>query len=227
LRRGERNLQGVGGIGEYGFPMRGENLLYGQPLQSLAEPRADSIRVQPDEPLRWTEGKAALASEQNVARHEGRVRGEPKEHLVGAPGINRENSAGERLACAKDVRHRPTLLDKLARRLMHPDPRAWVSLDKRRRAPRVPEDRDQDVHGARCPGDVAVESFKEARRLLGRDERIDQRDRVLRLQVETADLLSPFLLGGPLRVKSGPAPETRPELLYPHGAKVYLSPRWL
>jgi hypothetical protein len=28
-------------------------------------------------------------------------------------------------------------------------------------------------------------------------------------------------------VKSGPAPETRPELLYPHGAKVYLSPRWL
>jgi hypothetical protein len=77
----------VGGIGDYGFAMRGENLLYGQPLQSLAEPRADSIRVQPDEPLRWTEGKAALASKQNVARHESRVRGEPKEHLVGAPGI--------------------------------------------------------------------------------------------------------------------------------------------
>jgi hypothetical protein len=28
-------------------------------------------------------------------------------------------------------------------------------------------------------------------------------------------------------VKSGPAPEARPELLYSHGAKVYLSRRWL
>jgi hypothetical protein len=110
---------------------------------------------------------------------------------------------------------------------MHPDPRSWVSLDKCPRAPRVPENRDQDVHGACCPGDVAVESFKEARRVLGWDERIDQRDRVFRLLVEAADLFSPFLLGGPLRVKSGPAPEARPELLYSHGAKVYLSRRWL
>jgi hypothetical protein len=195
----ERSFQGIDGTCEYGLAMGGKNVLDVQSLQSLTQPRSHGIRVQPDEPLCWTEGEAALGSEQNVARHKGRVRGEPKEHLIGAPGMDRKNPAGERLACAKDVRDRRALLDKLASRLVRPDPRSWVSLDKRPRAPCMPEDRDQDVHRERCPGDVAVESFKEARRVLGRDERIDQRDRIRRFLVDTADLLSPFLLGGPLR----------------------------
>jgi hypothetical protein len=89
---------------------------------------------------------------------------------------------------------------------VHPNPRSWVSLDERRRAPRMPEDRDQDVHRVRCPGHVAVESLKEARRILRRDERIDQRDRILCFLVETADLLSPLLLGGPLRGSSARDP---------------------
>ena len=207
--------------------MRGENVLDVQSLQSLTEPRSHGIRIQPDEPLRWTEGKSVLRSEQNVARHEGSVRREPKEHLIGAPGIDGENPARERFACAKDVRDRRALLDKLASRLVHPNPRSWVSLDKHRRASRVPEDRDQDVHRARCPGHVVVESFKEARRILRRDERIDQRDRILRFLVETADLLSPFHLGGPLRVKSGPTPETRPDLLHSQGKEFYpVLPDW-
>jgi hypothetical protein len=135
--------------------------------------------------------------------------------------MDRKNPAGERLACAKDVRDRRALLDKLASRLVRPDPRSWVSLDKRPRAPCMPEDRDQDVHRERCPGDVAVESFKEARRVLGRDERIDQRDRIRRFLVDTADLLSPFLLGGPLRVKSGPTPKPRPDFLHSQGEEFY------
>jgi hypothetical protein len=69
------------------------------------------------------------------------VRGEPKEHLIGAPGIDRENSAGEGLAWTKDVRDKGALLDKFASRLVHPNPRSWVSLDERRRASRMPEDR--------------------------------------------------------------------------------------
>ncbi len=104
--------------------MRGKNVLDVQSLQSLMQPRSHGIRIQPDEPLRWTEGKSVPRSEQDVAGREGSVRGEPKEHLVGAPGIDGENPARERFACTKDVRDRRALLDKLASRLVHPNPRS-------------------------------------------------------------------------------------------------------
>jgi hypothetical protein len=149
----------------------------------------------------------ALAAAATPSPNTTRMRGEPEEHLVGAPGVDRKNSAGERLAGAKDVGDGRALLDKFASGLVRPDARSWVSLDERRRAPGMPEDRDQDMHGAPCPGYVAVKGLKEARA-----DRLDTPNKLRRSYVShwpAYDCLrSPPL--GALHATAGIAPIGRP-----------------
>jgi hypothetical protein len=71
-RRGKRSFQGVGGIGKYRFAMPRENLLYGQPCNFLRGPARTASASSLTSHSGGQRCKAALASEQNVARHEGR-----------------------------------------------------------------------------------------------------------------------------------------------------------
>ena len=63
-------------------------------------------------------------------------------------------------------------------------------------ASRVPEDRDEDVNREVGALHIPVEGVPEPRRLrlVARDERVDQDDRVGRLVVDAADLVMPLLM---------------------------------
>ena len=95
-------------------------------------------------------------------------------------------------------------------RLRRPDARV-VALAHLRGAARVPEHRDEDVHAALRTLDVAVERLPELRRVVPRDERVDEDDAVLRLDERAADVLLPLLVVG------GPAPEAGVDLEHVHG----------
>jgi len=74
--------------------------------------------------------------------------------------------------------------------------------------------RFEDVHRRLRTLDVTVERLPELRGVLVRDERVDEHDAVLRLDVHAADLLVPLL------VERGPAPEAVFDLEHVHGAKL-------
>ena len=97
---------------------------------------------------------------------------------------------------------------------------AAVALGDRVRAAGVPLDGQQDAHRLRDALDVAVEGAPEPLLVLGRDERIDEDDRLRRLVVDAADLLLPALratvIRRPVGMEAGPAPQPRRQFLHPH-----------
>ena len=157
------------------------------------------------EPGGRAEAKAAVpVPEEHVAGHERAVLRDP-EHDLGSPGRGeRLDSARERVVGPERVRHDAGApLDRAATAGRRPDAGA-VALDHRRRAARVPEDRDEHVHRASGPLDVLVERGPEALGVVRRDERVDEDDAVARLAVDAADVFLPLL------VVCRPAPQARP-----------------
>ncbi len=120
---------------------------------------------------------------------------DPVDDLAVARGAERLDTAWETVARLERVGDdaRPAR-DRGTHRGRRPDAGA-VPLDERCGAARVPEDRDEDVHP--LAGDLAVEGAEERRGVLGRDERVDEHDAVLRLAVDGADVLLPLLVVGP------------------------------
>ena len=85
--------------------------------------------------------------------------------------------------------------------IVRPDDPRVVARRQLRLAASVPLAREQDRDGQANPCHVAVERLEEARalRLVRRDERIDEHDRVLRLPVDTADVAVPVVAFLPVR----------------------------
>ncbi len=143
-----------------------------------------------------------------------RCSGSQKTTSAAACGAERLEPARQRVAGAERVRHRTgAACDSCTRGRRRPDP-GPIALEHGRGTSDVPEDRDQDVHGAARPLDVAVEGAPESLGFVSGHERVDEDDAVARLAVHAADVLLPFL------VVCGPAPETRRELEHDHGATV-------
>ena len=75
------------------------------------------------------------------------------------------------------------------------------------------------MHGAAEPLDVAVERRPETLVLVGRDERVDDHNRVGELRVHRSDLRAPVLCVLPLGMGRRPAPQPRPQLLHLHAGE--------
>ena len=100
-------------------------------------------------------------------------------------------------------------------------PRTRIALDDLLRAARVPVDGEEDLRRA-VVLHVVVERLPEPLLVVRGHERIEQDERVTLDERVRRDLLRPSvrpaLLGRPVRVERGPAPEPRPNLLELHRA---------
>ncbi len=201
-----------------GFAVGNEHPLDRQ-IEKRRQSRAQSHVVDPGrEPRLGAQAQStSLTPENDVARHEGRVLGNPVDDLGGAAARERHNASRQRLTRPEDVgdRIRPAL-NRSAGAAWYVQPRA-VAADNVRGASRMPEHRDQDVNRHSRAFDIPVERLPEPcrLRLVGWHERIDQDDGVARLVVDAPDVVAPLLVVG------RPAPETVGDREDLHGARAY------
>ena len=184
----------------------------GQVEQRAERRREIAVRRLRGKPRRGAQLRAALpVRDQHVAGHERRVLRDPVHDLGGASRPARLDAARKLVADRERIRDDAgAARDRGLSALRRPDARV-VALAHLLGAARVPEDGDEDVHTALRALHVAVEGLPEAGRVVGRDERVDEHDAVLRGDERGADVLLPLLVEG------GPAPEAGGDLEHVHG----------
>ncbi len=187
-----------------GIPVRDENALHGKSEQRLqCHPESGAIDARRQPRLRAQAQPVIVVTEENIARDDGAVLGDPVDDLGRAAARQCLDTARKGIAWPEDGGSDScsTLVRRAsaARRVQA----SVVPLHDLAGASRMPKDRDEDVDRQISALHIPVEGFPEPGRLrlAGRDEWVDQDDRVGCLVVDTADLVTPLL------VPRCPAPE--------------------
>ena len=194
-------------------------------LQRQVEQRAQAVadhrprHARPEPRVRDDADTAAGRAEEEVARGERVVGGDPEHGLGTVLGRPPLDASREDVAVAVGVRHGDALARLRLRRGRRPERCARIAIEDRRRAASVVEDREEDL---RRPVvlDVVVERPPEPLFVVLRHERVDQDERVLPDEGVRGHLRLPAVLAalllGPLGMGRGPAPEARGELGHVH-----------